>query len=807
MRLTPHEAEAAAARLGDGSTLLNVRAFLDRPSSGRWRTALAAYYRVHWRGADEAIFVLSRTYGGLGRLAAAVQREQEKGPLFGVARGGAFGSATSDASGRAAAEALERAGLRYSAVAGSELEHWKDFAAYRRERPGGIQFLSANLMYSTAAASALSVSTAAVAVSSAPVSTGPATVLPPYVVIEDSGTRVALVGLTPAWVDKLIAQLGVAGLTVTDPVATIDRLIPRLRREADVVVVLGALGTADASRLATSTRGLDLLIAEDAPFFITTQPPSTVIEQDDRPAFANLLPTIRVYTPALDVIEIDRKQDGDRADWRVSQRSVLLDDSLSPLDDFPEPALEAYAEGRSTEAAVLPPARELFPPSERGGRPAYEDRDFWTLSAGLLAESGRAEAGLLLASPLPVQTVGAVPESLVRAWLAGRDYAVLVTIPGADLKKLAGEAAEQKRAENADLPSTGRSRFVVSGFDPRGWLRGAPLDPVNAYKLATSRSAADALGLPRPFEVIPGTPTVAALVLDQFRAHVGASTATWKSWMTGEAVSEPGLWRVNFRDISLNIRDTKTDASIAFANVVNTRVQGNDELFVGGVLKTDVDYLRGDYKWGNTLEMAYAQDRVAPNGQPPATSVTDNRIMLLTLGTKKEGTTPYKWLAQSWGPTLGVEYDSQFQATPGLPLKEVYSAFPGVEFYDGSVVKTLAFTGVVKRDESRTPPNTQAGLRERMVYSTTLGPKGAKLDGEFWNNYYFLTHSDNSSDLRFEGDVNAKLSIPIRKHLSIAPFVDLYWFELKTQPTWGYSIMTGISIGFSRLWKPQYESF
>ena len=43
--------------------------------------------------------------------------------------------------------------------------------------------------------------------------------------------------------------------------------------------------------------------------------------------------------------------------------------------------------------------------------------------------------------------------------------------------------------------------------------------------------------------------------------------------------------------------------------------------------------------------------------------------------------------------------------------------------------------------------------------------------------------------------------------LILAPFIDVEWFELKVQPSWGYSIMTGVSIGFSRLWKPQYEKF
>lgn len=811
VRLTAHDAEAAGTRLADASTLFTIRAFLDHPASGRWRNALTAYYRVRWKGADEAIFVLSRTYGGLGRLAEAASRESEFSPLIGVARGGAFGSATSDASGRPAAEALERAGLQYSAVSGSEIEHWKDLADYRRDRPGGIQFLSANLFYSTAAAAgaapASASTAAAVAVSSAAVSTGPATFLPPYAVFETSGTRIALVGLTPAWADKLLGQVGVTGLTVADPVSTLEALIPRLRREADVVVALGALGEVDEARLATSIRGLDLIVADDAPFLITSPPPATTIEQSDRPAFANPLPPIRVYSPALNVVSIDRRQEDDRADWRITQKAVLLDDAISPFDDFPEPALETFAAGRSTEPAVLPAARAVFPPDERGGRPAYEDRDFWTLSAGLLAQRLNAEGGILLAPALPVQTVGPVPESLVRAWLAGRDYAVRVGVSGADLKKLVAESEDERHREDADLPSTGRPRFVVSGLDGKGRVRGAPLDAGGRYLIATSRAAADALGLPGPYDVVPGTPSVAGLVLDELRARSDVSTATWRGWMSGRPLSEPGLWRVNFRDISLNIRDTKTYANADFANVVNTRVQSADELYVGADLKTDVDYLKDDYKWTSTLEMAYSKDRIAANGAPPVDSLTDNSIMLLTLGTEKVGTTPYKWLAQSWGPSLGFEYDSQFQATPGLPLQQVFSAFPGLEYYDGSVFKTIELTGVIKRDMSRIPPNTQEGLRMRAVVSTPLGAHGAKLDGEFWNNYYFLTHTDNSSDLRVLGDLNAKVSVPIRKYFTVAPFVDVSWFELKVVPTWGYSVMTGLSIGFSRLWKPQYESF
>jgi hypothetical protein len=93
------------------------------------------------------------------------------------------------------------------------------------------------------------------------------------------------------------------------------------------------------------------------------------------------------------------------------------------------------------------------------------------------------------------------------------------------------------------------------------------------------------------------------------------------------------------------------------------------------------------------------------------------------------------------------------------------------------------------------------------VFSRDIGPAPTKLEGEAWANYFFLTDHDQSQSLRWESDVNIKLHIPIRKYLTIAPFIDFYTFALKTQPLWGYSAMTGVSIGFSRVWKPQYERF
>lgn len=788
VRLIPGDAEFASTTGPDGETLLALRARLERPATGRVRSGLAAYYRLRWKGRDAAVAVVGRTFGGLGRMGAAAEAEAARAPFTGLARGGTFGSAASDAHGIAVLSALERAGLRLASVSVSEIEHWPERTAYAAARPEGVRWLSANLVYSTDSAK---------------------TVVRPYEVFEASGVRVAVAGLTPPRAERALKAQGLGGFKILEPIAALEPLIPRLRAEADLVLVLSDLTSADQARLSTLARGLDLIIGDDAPFLSKTAPPASVVEQDDRPVFATAFPPLRAYDPALNLIEVTRTPDGERVDWRVAQSAVLLDDSVNPAEGYPEGSFDAFAILSSTTPPLLPDARAVFAPGERaGGFPIYEARDFWTMAAGLLSERGKAEAGLLLAPALGVQSVGEIRESYVREWLGPSDAAVIVALKGDRLKALIDESAGQSRREASGGSLGGRPRFVVAGADQKKRVRGAPLDAAGIYRVATSRAAADALGLPEPREPMPGSPAVGPSVLEELRARAGRTPpADYRAWMTGAPLSTPGLWRLNFRDVGLNLRQTKVVRSDEFNAVPNSRIQGFNELLVGGVFKADAEYLKSEFKWTNTVEAEYAKSRIEPRNSPATVNLAANRIMLLTLGTHRAGQIRQEWLARSWGPSLGLQYDGEFEAALGLRRKQAYSLFPGVEFFDGTFVRSLVLSGIVKRDLGREPPNTQSGLRLRSVFSREVGPAKALLQGELWNNYFFLTKQDTAGDLRLEGDFNVKLRIPVRKYLSVAPYFDFYWFQLKTRPNKGYVTTLGVSIGFSRLWKPQYEDF
>lgn len=77
----------------------------------------------------------------------------------------------------------------------------------------------------------------------------------PYTILEVSGYRLGIIGLTRVPAETL------AGVRVMDPGAAAAEYVPRVAKQADAVVVLTNMGFRGALALAQAAPGIDLLIA------------------------------------------------------------------------------------------------------------------------------------------------------------------------------------------------------------------------------------------------------------------------------------------------------------------------------------------------------------------------------------------------------------------------------------------------------------------------------------------------------------------------------------------------------------------
>jgi 5'-nucleotidase/UDP-sugar diphosphatase len=83
----------------------------------------------------------------------------------------------------------------------------------------------------------------------------------PYVIRDlGEGRTAAFFGLTTSDLTQIVAVGPNAGVAVADPVPIAERLVPELRRQADIVICISHIGLEDDRELARRVPGIDLII-------------------------------------------------------------------------------------------------------------------------------------------------------------------------------------------------------------------------------------------------------------------------------------------------------------------------------------------------------------------------------------------------------------------------------------------------------------------------------------------------------------------------------------------------------------------
>jgi 2',3'-cyclic-nucleotide 2'-phosphodiesterase (5'-nucleotidase family) len=82
----------------------------------------------------------------------------------------------------------------------------------------------------------------------------------PYVIRPWNGRKIAILGLTTDRLVNIVRISANRGVAVADPVQVARRLVPLLRREADLVIALTHIGVEEDRRLARDVPGIDLIV-------------------------------------------------------------------------------------------------------------------------------------------------------------------------------------------------------------------------------------------------------------------------------------------------------------------------------------------------------------------------------------------------------------------------------------------------------------------------------------------------------------------------------------------------------------------
>jgi len=89
----------------------------------------------------------------------------------------------------------------------------------------------------------------------------------PYIIKKKQGVNVAIIGLISRTIPLGLAQ---DSTIVDDPLMTAQKLIPEVRKKAQVVVLLAHMGRVDAEDLASQVPGIDVLVVGHHPGLVLT---------------------------------------------------------------------------------------------------------------------------------------------------------------------------------------------------------------------------------------------------------------------------------------------------------------------------------------------------------------------------------------------------------------------------------------------------------------------------------------------------------------------------------------------------------
>lgn len=293
----------------------------------------------------------------------------------------------------------------------------------------------------------------------------------PYIVREIDGVRVAFLGLTAP---RSATYPQTVGWKITDPIEAARALLPKIRREADIVIAVTHIGYGLDLQLAAENPDLDAVVGGDSHTYL---PAMTLVQRPRDPQ----KPAEAARRMAVPVV-----QDGEfghdlgRLDLQFEQAGTGSWE-LRACEWRALPITAALPE-RSDVAALLErqaaPLRRPIATVEVSGRAAAE-RDTATrrLIARALRDETGADVGLQPAGSLFGEwKSGPISRYDIRYVLPFPNQAAVVTVKGSDLR--AALTAPGMALAGAEV----RSR--ADGQQPELLIGGAPLDPEKRYRVA-----------------------------------------------------------------------------------------------------------------------------------------------------------------------------------------------------------------------------------------------------------------------------------------------------------------------------------
>jgi 2',3'-cyclic-nucleotide 2'-phosphodiesterase (5'-nucleotidase family) len=300
--------------------------------------------------------------------------------------------------------------------------------------------------------------------------------LRPFVVKEVGGVRVAVVGLVTPETPHATHPRNVTGLTFAQPAATLREQLPRLRQEADIVVVLSHLGYAGDRKLAQAVPGIDLIVGGHS---------HTRLERPER---VNGTWIVQAYEHGkfLGVLDLTVRRGRVAA---ARGRLVPIGPGLGPADGQILALVKKYQQRVDSLLNVVVGEAAVDLDAEQA---RIQETALGNLVTDILKEKTGADAALINGGTLRAGIPrGPVTRKQIYTALPFDNYLVAFRLTGAQVRRALEHGVAGLPERQGRFPQVAGLRFTYRASAPPGQrimeveVGGRPLDAAKVYVLAT----------------------------------------------------------------------------------------------------------------------------------------------------------------------------------------------------------------------------------------------------------------------------------------------------------------------------------
>jgi 5'-nucleotidase / UDP-sugar diphosphatase len=292
--------------------------------------------------------------------------------------------------------------------------------------------------------------------------------LPEYDLYNVQGLKIAVFGVTvmsPEW------PAAKEGLDFTDPVEAAKRLVPELRKKADIVIALSHLGEGEDEKLAKDVPGIDVIVGGHS--HTRLPKPRFIASGGAQAPFAiNGTLVVQDFENGAELGRLDLRLKGDNGHYSIMSYTGKL---IPVTSDIPE------------DPATAKVIAKYYKPIEAkyGGVIGTATETFFTDPAvqNLICDSMREETG----ADVAMYGVGGVRGDLVKGTLRAWDVATAIPYSNKiNLLDMTGEQVKEILVRFPVKPCVSGMRYHMSGNNIiEATIAGKEIDDKAMYKVAT----------------------------------------------------------------------------------------------------------------------------------------------------------------------------------------------------------------------------------------------------------------------------------------------------------------------------------